>query len=47
VGYGVVDLIHLAQGRVQWHSVFVAIGFLKGGKFLDCLSECYMLKTDS
>jgi len=26
---------------------FVGIGFLKGGNFLDCLSECYVLKTDS
>lgn len=26
---------------------FVGIGFLKGGKSLDCLSECYVLKVDS
>jgi len=26
---------------------FVGIGFLKGGKFLDFLSECYVLKADS
>jgi hypothetical protein len=44
IGWEGVDWIHLAQDRDQWRSVVNMVmnlwGSIKGGKFLDWLSDC-------
>jgi hypothetical protein len=37
IGWEGVDWLHLAQDRDQWRAV---VSFIKGGEFLDWLSDC-------
>jgi hypothetical protein len=46
------DSVHLTQDRVQWRTVVNAIltdisGTIKGGKFLEQLSDSQLLKENS
>jgi hypothetical protein len=44
IGWKVMDWMHLAQDRVQWQALVNTVmnlqSSIKGGEFLDLLSDC-------